>query len=344
MVDRTLVIIGASVAGAKAAEAARATGFDGRVVLVGDEPELPYERPPLSKAVLRGEAAPETTRVHDQDFYATNDIELLTGRTVEAVDVDRRPDPPRRPRAPAVLRRGPGDGRRASAPRRPRRRPGRRPLPPRARRRPPARRRRAQRRPRGRGRRRVDRLGGRSVRPPDGRRGRARRPRPGAAPTGPGSRGRGGVPAAARRQRRPAPAADRRRRAAGHRQGRAGRARRGRDRDRRRRRGRHRCHAAGRAGPSGGPRCRRRDRRRRTPAVQPARRATPQATSPSAWHPHYRRHCASSTGPTPSTRGRRPVPTPPVAPRPTRGCPTSSPTSTTSAWSTSASAGPTTRS
>ena len=87
MADRTLVIIGASVAGAKAAEAARATGFDGRVVLVGDEPELPYERPPLSKAVLRGEADPATTRVHDHDFYATNDIELLTGRTVEAVDV-----------------------------------------------------------------------------------------------------------------------------------------------------------------------------------------------------------------------------------------------------------------
>ena len=39
MVDRTLVIVGASLAGAKAAEAARATGFDGRVVLVGDEPE-----------------------------------------------------------------------------------------------------------------------------------------------------------------------------------------------------------------------------------------------------------------------------------------------------------------
>jgi 3-phenylpropionate/trans-cinnamate dioxygenase ferredoxin reductase subunit len=88
MTDRTLVIVGASLAGAKAAEAARATGFDGRVVLVGDEHEPPYERPPLSKTVLRGEAAPETTRVHDDGFYATNDIELLTGRTVEALDVD----------------------------------------------------------------------------------------------------------------------------------------------------------------------------------------------------------------------------------------------------------------
>ena len=85
--DHSLVIIGASLAGAKAAESARADGFDGRVVLVGDEPTPPYERPPLSKAVLRGEAAPETTRVHDEDFYETNDIELLTGHTVEALDL-----------------------------------------------------------------------------------------------------------------------------------------------------------------------------------------------------------------------------------------------------------------
>jgi len=86
--DRILVIVGASVAGAKAAEGARAAGFDGRVLLVGEEQELPYERPPLSKAVLRGEAAPETARVHDEGFYATHDIELLTGRTVEALDLE----------------------------------------------------------------------------------------------------------------------------------------------------------------------------------------------------------------------------------------------------------------
>ena len=88
--DRTLVIVGASLAGAKAAEGARTAGFDGRVVLVGDEKELPYERPPLSKAVLRGEAAPDTTRVHDHTFYDTHDIELLSGRTVEALDLDAR--------------------------------------------------------------------------------------------------------------------------------------------------------------------------------------------------------------------------------------------------------------
>jgi 3-phenylpropionate/trans-cinnamate dioxygenase ferredoxin reductase subunit len=84
--DRTLVIVGASLAGAKAAEAARGGGFDGRVVLVGEEQEPPYERPPLSKAVLRGEAAPDTTHVHDDGFYAAHDIELLTGRTVEGLD------------------------------------------------------------------------------------------------------------------------------------------------------------------------------------------------------------------------------------------------------------------
>jgi len=86
--DQTLVIVGASLAGAKAAEGARTAGFDGRVVLIGDEHARPYERPPLSKAVLRGEADPETTRVHDDDFYATHSIELLTGRTVEALDPD----------------------------------------------------------------------------------------------------------------------------------------------------------------------------------------------------------------------------------------------------------------
>jgi 3-phenylpropionate/trans-cinnamate dioxygenase ferredoxin reductase subunit len=88
--DRTLVVVGSSVAGAKAAEGARAAGYDGRVVLIGDEHELPYERPPLSKAVLRGEAAPETARVHDESYYKDHDIEILAGRRVTALDA--RPD------------------------------------------------------------------------------------------------------------------------------------------------------------------------------------------------------------------------------------------------------------
>jgi hypothetical protein len=52
----TFVIVGAGLAGAKAAETLREDGFDGRLILIGDEPERPYERPPLSKDYLRGEA------------------------------------------------------------------------------------------------------------------------------------------------------------------------------------------------------------------------------------------------------------------------------------------------
>ena len=128
--DRTLVIVGASLAGAKAAEGARAAGFDGRVVLVGDEQEPPYERPPLSKAVLRGEAAPETTHVHDDDFYATHDIELLDGTHRRSPRPRRPPRPSRRRRASAVHDRRGGDRRRAATARHPRIRPRRGPLPP----------------------------------------------------------------------------------------------------------------------------------------------------------------------------------------------------------------------
>ena len=86
--DRTFVIVGASLAGAKAAETLRAEGFDGRVVLIGAEDERPYERPPLSKDYLRGEAERETVYVHAEGFYAEHDIELRLGRT--AVSAERR--------------------------------------------------------------------------------------------------------------------------------------------------------------------------------------------------------------------------------------------------------------
>jgi 3-phenylpropionate/trans-cinnamate dioxygenase ferredoxin reductase subunit len=56
MSKSTFVIVGASLAGAKAAEELRRQGFDGRVVLIGAEPERPYERPPLTKDYLRGES------------------------------------------------------------------------------------------------------------------------------------------------------------------------------------------------------------------------------------------------------------------------------------------------
>ena len=77
---RTLAIVGASLAGAKAAEAARNAGFDGRILLIGDEDARPYERPPLSKDVLRGEREAESARVHPDGFYDDNGIELITAR------------------------------------------------------------------------------------------------------------------------------------------------------------------------------------------------------------------------------------------------------------------------
>jgi 3-phenylpropionate/trans-cinnamate dioxygenase ferredoxin reductase component len=86
----THVIAGAGLAGAKAAEALRAEGFEGRIVLVGDEPELPYERPPLSKDYLRGESPREQARVHEDGFYADHDIELLTGTTVTDLNAAAR--------------------------------------------------------------------------------------------------------------------------------------------------------------------------------------------------------------------------------------------------------------
>jgi 3-phenylpropionate/trans-cinnamate dioxygenase ferredoxin reductase subunit len=84
--DQTHVIVGASLAGAKAAETLREEGFDGRVVLVGTEEERPYERPPLSKDYLRGEVGLEKVYVHDEGFYAEQDIELRLGRTAVSLD------------------------------------------------------------------------------------------------------------------------------------------------------------------------------------------------------------------------------------------------------------------
>jgi 3-phenylpropionate/trans-cinnamate dioxygenase ferredoxin reductase subunit len=88
--DRTFVIAGASLAGAKAAETLRAEGFDGRVVMIGAEHERPYERPPLSKDYLRGESGREKVYVHEAGYYAEHEIELRLGRTVTSVDASAR--------------------------------------------------------------------------------------------------------------------------------------------------------------------------------------------------------------------------------------------------------------
>jgi 3-phenylpropionate/trans-cinnamate dioxygenase ferredoxin reductase subunit len=83
--QRTHVIVGASLAGAKAAETLRADGFDGQIVLIGSEPYRPYERPPLSKQLLRGESGVEDAFVHAADFYADHDIDLRLSTRVQEV-------------------------------------------------------------------------------------------------------------------------------------------------------------------------------------------------------------------------------------------------------------------
>ena len=82
---RRIVIVGGGLAGAKAAETLREEGFDGAVTLVGDEPERPYERPPLSKEYLRGETEVKPY-VHPESFYADNEVELLTATPAAAID------------------------------------------------------------------------------------------------------------------------------------------------------------------------------------------------------------------------------------------------------------------
>jgi len=88
--QRTFVIVGAGLAGAKAAETLREEGFTGRVVLIGAEPQRPYERPPLSKGLLLGTAEPDSAYVHEPDWYDRHDVELRTGSAAHAVDRDRR--------------------------------------------------------------------------------------------------------------------------------------------------------------------------------------------------------------------------------------------------------------
>ncbi|MGW2861031.1 NAD(P)/FAD-dependent oxidoreductase [Streptomyces sp. SDr-06] len=84
--DRTFVIVGGGLAGAKAAETLRAEGFNGRVILIGDEREHPYERPPLSKGFLAGKEDRDSVFVHEPAWYASKDIELHLGQTVTAID------------------------------------------------------------------------------------------------------------------------------------------------------------------------------------------------------------------------------------------------------------------
>ncbi|MCP2030179.1 NADPH-dependent 2,4-dienoyl-CoA reductase/sulfur reductase-like enzyme [Okibacterium sp. HSC-33S16] len=85
-----IVIVGAGLAGATTAEALRSEGFEGDLHLVGAEMHRPYNRPPLSKEVLTGAAAPDSAFVHDFQWYLDNDVELLTGDAAVALDLPGR--------------------------------------------------------------------------------------------------------------------------------------------------------------------------------------------------------------------------------------------------------------
>lgn len=82
----TFVIVGAGLAGHSAAMTLRLTGFDGRLLLIGDEPERPYERPPLSKAFLQGNKPRDDLFFQSDGDYERQEIELLLCRRVTALD------------------------------------------------------------------------------------------------------------------------------------------------------------------------------------------------------------------------------------------------------------------
>ncbi len=87
---QTFVIVGANSTGGAAATTLRTDGFEGRVVLIGAEPHPPYERPPLSKEYLRGEATAESTLLRPEPWYEDNAVELLLSTRAVGIDVKQR--------------------------------------------------------------------------------------------------------------------------------------------------------------------------------------------------------------------------------------------------------------
>ncbi len=83
---RQVVVVGANIAGASAVEALRRAGYDGRLVLIGAEVELPYERPPLSKEYLLGERGEDQLFLRPAAFYDEMNVELRLGTRAEALD------------------------------------------------------------------------------------------------------------------------------------------------------------------------------------------------------------------------------------------------------------------
>ncbi|HEX9553808.1 MAG TPA: FAD-dependent oxidoreductase [Streptosporangiaceae bacterium] len=84
--DQTIVIVGASLAGARAAQTLREEGFGGPVTLIGEEDETPYERPPLSKDYLMGKHGREKLYVQPREWYGEHDVDLRLGTRVTDLD------------------------------------------------------------------------------------------------------------------------------------------------------------------------------------------------------------------------------------------------------------------
>lgn len=84
-IPESILIIGAGQAGGRAAEALRNAGYAGKITLVGDEAEPPYERPALSKGVLLGTEKPDSTHVHPAGWWREKNIELVCGVRAEAI-------------------------------------------------------------------------------------------------------------------------------------------------------------------------------------------------------------------------------------------------------------------
>ncbi len=85
-----IVVVGTGLAGALAVETLRDEGFDGAIMLVGEEPVRPYERPPLSKDLLQGAKSARDVFVHDESWYDAHEVDLRTGTAVRTLDVDGR--------------------------------------------------------------------------------------------------------------------------------------------------------------------------------------------------------------------------------------------------------------
>ncbi len=88
--DRPVIIIGAGQAGAQTAISLRELGHRGPVTLIGDEPHLPYQRPPLSKTFLKEDATPGRIYLRPLSFYADRGVDLILGQAVEALDLRNR--------------------------------------------------------------------------------------------------------------------------------------------------------------------------------------------------------------------------------------------------------------